>query len=136
MTNLSNHFVTLFMLLLLPPIILESGFNMQKKPFIKNIGTILTFAFLGTCIAILSSSIMFYVFGLTPLTAHFSIQESLAFGSLISSTDPVAVLAIFKEIDADINLYTTILGESIFNDAITIVLYNTVSEATNKDDSY
>ena len=127
MTNLSNHFVRLFMILLLPPIIFESGYNMSKKPFFKNIGAILLFAFLGTFIAIISSSIMFYLASLTTLTPKFSLQESLAFGSLISSTDPVAVLAIFKEMDADITLYSLIFGESIFNDAIAIVMYNTVS---------
>ena len=48
---------------------------------------------------------------------------------MISSTDPVAVLAIFKEMDADITLYTLIFGESIFNDAIAIVMYRTVAES-------
>jgi NhaP-type Na+/H+ or K+/H+ antiporter len=43
----------------------------------------------------------------------------------------VAVLAIFKEMDADITLYTLIFGESIFNDAISIVLYDTVVSATD-----
>ena len=129
MTNLSNHFVKLFMILLLPPIIFESGYNMQKKPFFKNIGAIMGFAFLGTFIAILSSSVMFYLVGLTPLTPTFSFGEALAFGSLISSTDPVAVLAIFKEMDADVNLYAMIFGESIFNDAIAIVMFDTVSSA-------
>ena len=41
------------------------------------------------------------------------------------------MLAIFKEMDADITLYTLIFGESIFNDAISIVLYNTVVAATD-----
>jgi len=45
---------------------------------------------------------------------------------LISATDPVAVLAIFKELDADVNLYSIVFGESIFNDAIGIVAYETV----------
>lgn len=47
----------------------------------------------------------------------------MAFSSLISATDPVSVLSIFKEIGADINLYSLIFGESIFNDAIGIVMY-------------
>jgi len=47
----------------------------------------------------------------------------MAFASLISATDPVSVLAIFKELNADIDLYSMIFGESIFNDAIGIVMY-------------
>jgi len=53
----------LFMILLLPPIIFESGYNMQKKPFMKNIGSVLMFSFLGTFIAIFFSSIMFFLTG-------------------------------------------------------------------------
>jgi sodium/hydrogen exchanger 8 len=67
MTKLSNHFVRLFMIILLPPIIFESGYNMQKKPFFANMGSIMLYAFLGTFIAIISSSLMFYGCGLTDL---------------------------------------------------------------------
>ena len=136
MTNLSNHFVRLFMLILLPPIIFESGFNMDKKNFFKNIGSILLFSFIGTFIAIIASSLMFYGAGLTFLSAPLTLQESMAFGSLISSTDPVAVLAIFKEMQVDATLYILIFGESIFNDAIAIVMYRTVHESSTASDSY
>jgi len=136
MTRLSNHFVRLFMILLLPPIIFESGYNMKKKPFLANVGTIMMYAFIGTFIAIISSSILFYVCGLTELQPYFTIQESMAFGSLISATDPVAVLAIFKEMDADITIYTLIFGESIFNDAIAIVMYRTVEETSQPGTDY
>lgn len=132
-TNLSNHFVRLFMILLLPPIIFESGFNMQKKHFFRNLGSITMYAFLGTFIAIISSSIMFYTFGYFNLTPAFSLKESCAFGAFISSTDPVAVLAIFKELNADVTLYTLIFGESIFNDAIAIVMYKSFSEINTND---
>jgi NhaP-type Na+/H+ or K+/H+ antiporter len=63
MTDLSKHFEMLFMILLLPPIIFESGYNLQKKPFFKNLGTVILYAFLGTFIAIFSSAIMFYAVG-------------------------------------------------------------------------
>jgi sodium/hydrogen exchanger 8 len=62
-TNLTNHFTDLFLILLLPPIIFESGYNMKKKPFFKNIGTIMAYSFIGTFIAIFSSSIMFWAVG-------------------------------------------------------------------------
>jgi solute carrier family 9 (sodium/hydrogen exchanger), member 8 len=134
-TNLSNHFVRLFMILLLPPIIFESGYNMQKKHFFRNIGSITLYAFLGTFIAILSSSCMFFLFGWLNLTPSFTLKESCAFGAFISSTDPVAVLAIFKEMNADVTLFSLIFGESIFNDAIAIVMYRSFS-GINPDDNF
>lgn len=63
LTKLSTHFSNLFMILLLPPIIFESGYNMNKKPFFKNFGTVLAFSFLGTFIAIFTSSVLFYFVG-------------------------------------------------------------------------
>lgn len=63
LTNLSKHFGNLFMILLLPPIIFESGFNMNKKSFFANFGTVLAFSFLGTFIAIFTSSALFYAVG-------------------------------------------------------------------------
>ena len=133
MTNLSNHFGNLFMILLLPPIIFESGYNMQKNHFFKNIGSVLAYSFLGTFIAIFTSSALFYYVGQTALSPEFTWKEAFAFGSLISATDPVSVLAIFKEMDADVNLYAIVFGESIFNDAIGIVMYQTVMQTGLED---
>ena len=45
----------------------------------------------------------------------------------------MAVLAIFKEMDADVTLYSIIFGESIFNDAIAIVMYRSFSEINTND---
>jgi NhaP-type Na+/H+ or K+/H+ antiporter len=51
------------LILLLPPIIFESGYNMRKKPFFKNIGAIMAYSFIGTFIAIFSSSFLFWLAG-------------------------------------------------------------------------
>jgi len=73
-----------------------------------------------------SSSFMFWLAGKMHIAKPFSWQEAFAFGALISATDPVSVLACFKEMDADVDLYAVMFGESIFNDAIAIVMYNIV----------
>lgn len=56
--------------------------------------------------------------------------ESFAFGSLISAVDPVATVAIFKALNVDPVLNMLVLGESILNDAVSIVLATTVIQAT------
>ena len=50
----------------------------------------------------------------------------LLFGALISPTDPIAVLAIFKEIRAPYDIRIMVEGESLFNDGVGIVLFLTV----------
>lgn len=52
-----------------------------------------------------------------------SILECLLFGSTLSATDPVTILAIFNQYKVDPKLYTVIFGESLLNDAVSIVMY-------------
>jgi len=128
MENLQQHFRAIFLIMLLPSIILESGFNMKKSSFYKNLGTVLMYAFVGTFIAMLSLGLMIKALAQTTWTPEFTWRESFAFSALISATDPVTVLAIFKEINTDLGIYTLVFGESIFNDAICIVMYRTITE--------
>ena len=59
----------------------------------------------------------------TPAKFGDNIVYSLLFGSLISATDPVTVLAIFHDLHVDVDLYSLVFGESVMNDAVAIVLY-------------
>ena len=52
-----------------------------------------------------------------------SLIECLAFGSTLSATDPVTILAIFTQYKVDPKLYNIIFGESLLNDAVSIVMY-------------
>jgi len=125
---IGHGYEAIFMLVLLPIIIFESTINMHKKSFFKNIGSILMFAIFGTGVAICITAAGLYGINIYFDLNIFSLLEALAFGSLISATDPVSVLAIFKEMNADKMLYSLIFGESMLNDAISITAYNTFAK--------
>eukprot|EP01114_Cavostelium_apophysatum_P016731 TRINITY_DN4816_c0_g1_i2.p1 TRINITY_DN4816_c0_g1~~TRINITY_DN4816_c0_g1_i2.p1 ORF type:complete len:435 (+),score=79.12 TRINITY_DN4816_c0_g1_i2:167-1471(+) len=121
-----------FYFILLPPIIFEAGYNMNKKNFFLNMTSILLFSVLGT---LLSAFVVgFGLFGVTKAGMIKSLSsdhpmECLLFGALISATDPVATLSIMgsKELRVQPLLYSLIFGESVLNDAVAIVLFRTLS---------
>lgn len=122
---------TAFFLVLLPPIIFESGYNLHKGNFFQNIGSILVFAIFGTAISAFVIGAGIYLLGLAQVAYRLSFVESFAFGSLISAVDPVATVAIFHALDVDPVLNMLVFGESILNDAISIVLTTSVLESNN-----
>lgn len=116
-----------FFLLILPPIMFDAGYHTDKSNFIKNLGTIFAFAVFGTIIAALVFAISLYTGQLMLPGPHLTFTETLMFGSLISSVDPVATLAVFKAIKVDTVLHMIVFGESSLNDAVSISLFRTFS---------
>ncbi|XP_070069987.1 sodium/hydrogen exchanger 6 isoform X1 [Drosophila takahashii] len=114
-----------FFNILLPPIIFYAGYSLKKKYFFRNLGAILTFAIVGTTLsAFLIGGFMYGCVKLMPkyLSSSFTFLDTLYFGALISPTDPLTILAIFNDLRVDVNLYALVLGESVLNDAVAIVL--------------
>ena len=118
--------------MLLPPIIFEAGFSLERRHFFNNIGTIILFAVLGTLASTFVIGQSLYMAGHRELFASRSGTsdvldfttplDSYLFGALISATDPVATLSIMGAVNADPIVYTLIFGESVLNDAVAIVL--------------
>ncbi|KAH9178193.1 sodium/hydrogen exchanger [Lactarius sanguifluus] len=120
---------TLFFNLLLPPIILASGYELKQESFFRNFGSILTFAFLGTFISAVGIGVLVYIWSLLDIESlDLTLLECLTFGTTLSATDPVTILAIFNQYKVDPKLYTIIFGESLINDAVSIVMYETLSQ--------
>ncbi|KIX10538.1 sodium/hydrogen exchanger 3 [Rhinocladiella mackenziei CBS 650.93] len=115
-----------FFNLLLPPIILASGYELHQANFFRNIGTILTFAFAGTFISAVSLGLILWLWTRIPFDGlTITWVEAISVGATLSATDPVTILAIFNIYKVEPKLYTVIFGESILNDAIAIVLFET-----------
>ncbi|KAL7544368.1 hypothetical protein ACHAWF_010570 [Thalassiosira exigua] len=127
-----------FFFVLLPPIIFEAGYSLEKRRFFDNIGAIVLFAFVGT---LLSTMV---IGGLTLGAARIGLlknvdksnpMEALLFGALISAVDPVATLSIMgsPELECNSLLYSLVFGESVLNDAVAIVLFRTFRTYYNPD---
>jgi len=108
----------------LPGLIFEAAFHIQWREFRDNLITILTLAVPGviasTALVAFVLPIVFGAFGVTP---GFGWRHALVFGALISATDPVAVVALFRSLGAPHRLTTLLDGESLLNDGTAIVFF-------------
>ncbi|WP_339848701.1 sodium:proton antiporter [uncultured Dokdonia sp.] len=95
---------------------------------------ILAFATLGVLVStFLVGSFVFYVLQLLGMEVDFI--YCLLFGSLISPTDPIAVLGILKKAKVPKKLETKIVGESLFNDGVGVVVFLTIFGIASAKDS-
>jgi sodium/hydrogen exchanger 8 len=122
-----------FFLVLLPPIIFESGYTLNKGNFFANIVPILIFAIIGTAITAFFMGACIFALGQLDVIYKLSALEAFAFGSMISAVDPVVTLAIFQALKVDAQLYMLAFGESMLNDAVSIVLATTALEMSSDE---
>ncbi|XP_075432752.1 sodium/hydrogen exchanger 5 isoform X1 [Ascaphus truei] len=117
---------SMFFLFLLPPIVLDSGYFMPSRLFFDNFGAILMYAVVGTVWNSFATGAALWgvkSVGLMDPKVEAGLMDFLLFGSLISAVDPVAVLAVFEEVHINETLFIIVFGESLLNDAVTVVLY-------------
>jgi len=105
---------------LLPPLIFEATLFIRWRELIRNLPVILVFATVGVILsALLASAGMVYLAGWTW-------QSAALFGILIAATDPVSVIATFKEAGVHGRLRLLVEAESLFNDATAAVGFGVV----------
>src|SRR5712691_11298363 len=100
----------------LPTLIFESAFNLDIQQLRENLGSVLALAVPGL---LLSTMLIGLIVGMAtpiPYTA------ALLLGAILSATDPVAVVAVFRRLGTPQNLRVLVEGESLFNDATSVVL--------------
>lgn len=103
--------------LFLPILVFDAALGMNTRSFVRNIGPILVLAIpaLGLSTLVVGAALHW------GLGVHWA--AAFLFGALISATDPVAVVAIFQELHVPPRLRALVEGESLFNDAVAIVLF-------------
>jgi len=129
--NLGTFNPDLFLYILLPPIIFHASLSIDKKKFRYYMFPIMMFAVVGTIVSAVITG--FAVHYLTKVigfvTTTIPLLDSMIFGALISSIDPVAVLSIMHSMgvsDTDM-LYVLVFGESILNDGVSIAMFDSLT---------
>ena len=98
--------------------------KIQRRP-------VLAFAFISTLISTFLVGALIYLV-LYLLGHHVPFIYTLLFGALVSPTDPIAVLGILKKIGIDKKVETVIVGESLFNDGVGVVVFLTIFHIARK----
>ncbi|WP_419827228.1 cation:proton antiporter [Sphingomonas sp.] len=108
---------------LLPPLVFEAALHLRWQRFREEASLVLSLAFVGTLLSA----------GVVAAGMHWAVswgwQASLLFGSLIAATDPVAVVSMMKEQDAEPRLRFIMEAESLLNDGAAAVLFGLVAAA-------
>jgi CPA1 family monovalent cation:H+ antiporter len=108
----------LILALLVPPLIFEAAFHLNLNELRRNLGTILIFAVPGVLLTVLVVGLI------VSWGTGLPLPLALVFGTLVSATDPVSVVALFRKMGVPRRLQLLLEGESLFNDGTAIVIFN------------
>ena len=115
-------FKTLLLDIMLSLLLFAGALHLQIKDLSMERKSILTFATLGVIISTAVIGGLIYLVSFL-VGLELPIGYALIFGALISPTDPIAALAILKELGVKKSLESKIAGESLFNDGIGVVVF-------------
>ncbi len=108
----------------LPGLIFEAAFHIDVRELRETWMTILALAVPGVVASTaLVALALTPVVGLLRFAPGFDFRHALVFGALISATDPVAVVALFRTLGAPRRLVMLLEGESLLNDGTAIVFF-------------
>lgn len=108
--------------LFLPGLVFEAAYNIHVRALRESWLTVATLAVLGVIVAIaLTAVVTLELLHVTGISPEFSWQSALVFGALVSATDPIAVVSLFRKLGVPARLTTLVEAESLFNDGTSIV---------------
>ena len=114
LVNLSPE---LILEIFLPPLLFEAAWNIRWRSLKDSLLPVSLFAIVGVVISVVGVA-----FPLSYFT-DLSLPTALLVGASLSATDPVSVVALFRELGASKRLTILMEGESLFNDGVAVVAF-------------
>lgn len=106
-----------FLFLFLPVLLFQSAMNTEARQLLEDASSIFTLAIVAVVVSTFVIGFSLAPFAEAPLLA------CLLFGAIVATTDPIAVIGIFREAGAPSRLVRLVEGESLLNDAAAITLF-------------
>ncbi|MBV6274024.1 cation:proton antiporter [Alcaligenaceae bacterium CGII-47] len=107
-----------FLFVFLPVLLFETALSLSVRRLFDDISTILVMAIVAVVVCTVAVG-----FSLAAIS-QYGLVVCLMLGAIVATTDPIAVVGIFREVGAPRRLMTLVEGESLFNDAASIALYS------------
>jgi len=119
----------LLLQLFLPILLFEAAFHVNLQQFLRNWRPILFLAIPGVIIGMLLTTVVFVPLA-QQIRPEMVWQVGLLIAAMLAATDPISVVALFKEFTVSKRLGIIIEGESLINDGIAVVLFGVVIKIT------
>jgi monovalent cation:H+ antiporter, CPA1 family len=114
----------LLLLLFLPALLFEAAMHIDPSAFRREAALILVLAVPGVVVATgLTAALVHGGLGALGLAPGFGWPQAFLFAAVICATDPVSVLALFRELGVPRRLYLLVEGESLLNDGVAVVVF-------------
>src|SRR5437870_5657208 len=107
----------LILLIFLPALLFEASWNLNVSSLRANLAPILWLSVIGVLLSVTIIALILHFAG------RLSWSTALVFGAIVSATDPVSVLALFRKLGAPTRLSVIVEGESLFNDGTAAVIF-------------
>ncbi len=117
----ADNFQSIIFYVFIPVLVFESAYNMDKQVLKENLVVILFLAIVAMLLTCCIAAVLLF-YGIAHETG-FPWLAALITGAILAATDPVAVVAKLREINAPKRIALLLEGESLFNDATAIVLF-------------
>lgn len=103
-----------------PALVFEGSVKLNVRDLLRNSAPVLLLANLGVLLAALVTGYLVH------WTTGLPVEIALLFGAIISATDPISILAIFKDLQMNKRLSLIVEGESLLNDGTAAALFQIV----------